>query len=88
VKASLERNKINGNLQSNANEKGMRHFTVICPKAYFFNEPNLAFKRKGYLVGGDVIDGLKIEEGFVQVVYNDTISRKVTKGWIEIKCLQ
>lgn len=61
---------------------------VINERSYFYNEPNEITKRKGYLVKGEMVLPLKIENEFVYIEFTNNSSNRTTKGWILLNTLK
>lgn len=55
-------------------------FTIKSEKAYFYNEPSIETKRKGYLISGQTVTSLKQDGDFIYIEYESNNS--VTKGWL------
>lgn len=57
--------------------------SVISEKAYFYKEADESTIRKAYLINGDKIEILLIQNNFVYCEFTNSHTGKVTKGWIK-----
>jgi glucan-binding YG repeat protein len=62
-------------------------FIVNSEKAYFYSEPNLSLKRKGYLVKGESGKSLTKHNEFVYVVFTN-LNGITSEGWLYSKDLE
>jgi hypothetical protein len=79
-------NVISGD-ESYVNATSDNSFTVIVNKSYFHSEPNLSYRRKGYLVNGDVGTFTEINNGFAFVKFTNSVG-VVTTGWVLLSDLE
>lgn len=67
--------------------KGLQYI-VVAEKAYFYDITNTGgSRRKAYLVEGEKIIGLKEIEGYIYCEFTNSITKKISKGWILKTCL-
>jgi hypothetical protein len=55
-------------------------------KVYFYDNPDERYKRKGYLIGNEVVFVEEIVNGFGYIDYTNSRGIK-SKGWIKTSCL-
>ncbi len=55
--------------------------TIASEKSYFYSEPNSAKRLKSYLVKGDVVGVVAIQDNWLQIEYYSS-NAKITRRWI------
>lgn len=76
------RNKIIENAKKQNTIRNASECVVISKKAYFYSKADYNFIKKSYLVEGDRIQPITVENNFVYVEYYNVSFDKSTKGWI------
>lgn len=74
---------------STINNNELGYYTVnpnSIDKVYFYDNPDERFKRKGYLIGNEVVFVQEIVNGFGYIDYTNIRGLK-SKGWIKMICL-
>jgi hypothetical protein len=74
---------------SSMNNKELGYYTVkpnIIDKVYFYDNPDELFKRKGYLIGNEVVFVQEIVNGFGYIDYTNIRGLK-SNGWIKMTYL-
>lgn len=62
-------------------------YMVTTPKAFFYNSPADSTLRKGYLLNGEIVTAEKDSIGFIYVEFTNKDTKKTSKGWIKLACL-
>ena len=62
-------------------------YMVTTPKAFFYNSPADSTLRKGYLLNGEIVTAEKDSIGFIYVEFTNKDTKKTSRGWIKLACL-
>ena len=66
---------------SNELKENSLSYIVNTDKAYFYSQPNFSYKKRAYLVYGDLITALDNQNGFIYINFENSKGTK-TSGWI------
>ena len=66
---------------SNSSTQSSNRFVVVASKAYFYSSPDYSTRRQAYLLSGEIISGIKQQNGFVYTIYYNNKGQQ-TSGWI------
>lgn len=82
-------NSLDKENESTINNNELGYYTVnpnSIDKVHFYDNPDERFKRKGYLIGNEVVFVQEIVNGFGYIDYTNIRGLK-SKGWIKMSCL-